>query len=634
MEINEETKKIWNNLLNWIENIPLDKNLILYPLQLANAIRIASNDAVFIFDEVGCGKTLCSAIMAKTYLTQNSIKRNDDVLVITTNAVKVNKQFEDDFAKIDDNFKPIVFNNLVNSDLKEMNLKSKKWGLVIIDEAHEFSNTDTERYNAVKNYLKADKVVFLTATPLRGGNNLNFYKELANAILDRNDTYEALDELCKLSQTGEPKDLICSKFDPTYPVTRYFKDTLRYLDIHEKKEKAHRVIPEIWYPLKNESRENTLARNIVNKLTINNKSKFVIFVRFRKEALSLGKSIAENFEKNKISLRIKTIFAEEKEALKDYDKDTPELPTVLIINYQIGEAGVNLPGYDHVIHWHISSDPARLEQRYGRIDRMTSSHEKIYSCFVIPNKFDSNFSNLHSAIYFTMNELLTTLPARNVLLTKDTLSLYKKVFEDYLNEYQNELEKLNKIDLTQISDEQLIKIYNSTSDNDNNCPLYDFVSEKRDDITWDQSTSDVQSLREIIQHTLNSKIKILNRKLEKKIDDAKNKTITSFDEKIKDIEDNSDQIFYSLEEGNPLTLKTIDSQYNGCAKYIYSSESYILLQDIVKSQSAIRDILYFADKDALFAAELFLKLGDLHSFTNELPGHLRTPLALAYKYKR
>ena len=66
----------------WIKYIDLNC-LELYPIQFANCDRLAKNDVVYIFDEVGSGKTISSGIMAMDYLYNH----DKDVLVITTNAL-------------------------------------------------------------------------------------------------------------------------------------------------------------------------------------------------------------------------------------------------------------------------------------------------------------------------------------------------------------------------------------------------------------------------------------------------------------------------------------------------------------------------------------------------------------------
>lgn len=58
--------------------------LTLYPLQLINCMRLEKNDAVYIFDEVGCGKTISAGLMALHYLCNH----DKDILIITENSVK------------------------------------------------------------------------------------------------------------------------------------------------------------------------------------------------------------------------------------------------------------------------------------------------------------------------------------------------------------------------------------------------------------------------------------------------------------------------------------------------------------------------------------------------------------------
>ena len=226
----------WKKWLGWYEESVTyfaehgldheEERFIPYPLQMANGVRIMTNDAVFIFDEVGCGKTISAGIMAETFLyNQEEGMQPAEILVITTNTVKRLRQFQNDWKKIYPGLdrRVTVWNNLSTSDLKFLN-KDKKWGMVIIDEAHEFCNTDTQKYNALKNKLRAEKIVFLTATPLRGGKNFGFYKELCQSILEKIPTdMEALDKLDNTGEKTDPSQLICAKFDPEYPVTRFLK---------------------------------------------------------------------------------------------------------------------------------------------------------------------------------------------------------------------------------------------------------------------------------------------------------------------------------------------------------------------------------------------------------------------------
>ena len=82
-----------------------------------------------------------------------------------------------------------------------------------------------------------------------------------------------------------------------------------------KKEQAHRVIPELWYPDKenNESRADALVRKIFEKLQNGKHSKFIIFVRYKTEANDLKSILTKKFKDFNKDLSVETIFAENKE---------------------------------------------------------------------------------------------------------------------------------------------------------------------------------------------------------------------------------------------------------------------------------------------------------------------------------
>ena len=59
----------------WINAIDTNK-LEIYPIQFANCDRLEKNDAVYIFDEVGSGKTISSGLMAMDYLMNNPDRKS------------------------------------------------------------------------------------------------------------------------------------------------------------------------------------------------------------------------------------------------------------------------------------------------------------------------------------------------------------------------------------------------------------------------------------------------------------------------------------------------------------------------------------------------------------------------------
>lgn len=69
--------------MSWIDYVDTDI-VDIYPIQIANCDRLNKHNAVYIFDEVGSGKTITSGLIVLNYLYNNA---NKEVLVITTNAL-------------------------------------------------------------------------------------------------------------------------------------------------------------------------------------------------------------------------------------------------------------------------------------------------------------------------------------------------------------------------------------------------------------------------------------------------------------------------------------------------------------------------------------------------------------------
>ena len=71
----------------WTKRLVLSDEFDVFPLQFSNINRIESNDAVYIFDEVGCGKTISAGLMALHYLENAQDDSLRNVQIITINAL-------------------------------------------------------------------------------------------------------------------------------------------------------------------------------------------------------------------------------------------------------------------------------------------------------------------------------------------------------------------------------------------------------------------------------------------------------------------------------------------------------------------------------------------------------------------
>lgn len=580
---------------NWINYINLD-DINLFPIQFANCDRLFYNDVVYIFDEVGSGKTLSSGLMAMDYLYNNPNKK---VLVITTNTLaKTNTlnthgQFLKDwydklpFEKLELNSRIDIVNNHYSSFQHK-----KEYGLVIIDEAHLFLNEETQRYeNLVKN-IRSKKLVFLTATPIKSNeNDLKTYTNIAEKILSNSSKPIDRSWINKIkTEQKDPRQIICSTFDEKFPVTRYFKNTITSLTTDGCVTKQpHRVFPEIWKYDSVADKNHTLRDNINLALKKNPESHFIIFTRL---VYDEAYKIAEDWCNNSLSPEstftlygqkpllkensktIKVITGENAYELEKF-KGYKNLPTVLILTYQIAEQGVNLPGFNYVINYHISAFPSALEQRFGRIDRIgkrTDICNDIHMVFLISRKdWDTNTMNFFTAISIYMHSLINYLPSKNTILSPQILQEFKDkrpLILNYFKDIQVVLKKPSEVNsvieyLSKMPDlsTELLDSNSDTYPSRNNCnhDLLCFAEEYG--ILPNHSTfaDDIKKEIERIE-------KDLSAFTDEQID-YYSKLINSF----------SNKIFYGYNKnGTPINI--LDTEYT-CASNISESDRYKHYQD-------------------------------------------------------
>lgn len=446
------TASIFLSCNKWLKLLNLNE-VDIYPIQFANLARLWNNDAVYIFDEVGSGKTISSGIMALGYLSENE---DGKILVVTTNSLaryspeyemgQFKKDWMDKLPFIEMGFnRNIEIANNHYSKFKE----PREYDLVIIDEAHAFLNNDTKRYiNFVKN-VKASKLVFLTATPIKTNvTDLHTFVTMAEKVLQKKLNRNWIADIETTNKEWE--SVLCSEFDIKTPVTRYFKDTITALKIKGyKKTQAKRLEPFLWEYNMDISKDDVLLSKIKERLLQEPNSRFVLFTRFvEKEAMKIGEMLQKNGYKkldgeDNGEITYYVVTGKNANELSRFS-GTTGLPTILILTYQISEHGLNLPGFNHVINYHIPAYPSALEQRFGRIDRMGKSgsvFDKIYMCYLIKSDgFDNCTSNFYQAVATYVYSMLSYLPSKNTLLSPEILNRFiseKVLMEEYTQRIQN-----------------------------------------------------------------------------------------------------------------------------------------------------------------------------------------------------
>lgn len=601
---------MWNH--EWTNNLVLTDEFDAFPLQFANAERIEANDVVCIFDEVGCGKTISAGLIALNYLYNN--KSDKVVQIVTINSVvrpisdRTYGQFLNDwfeklpFSVLGLGNRISICNNHYKNLQKIVQAEEKgeqNVGLLIVDEAHLFLEDSLRREMLKK--IKADKVVFLTATPIKQRSlaNLNIYTDIASSVLGRTVNIEWEKELF-WTDNGKCKP-ICSKFDIKSPVSRYFKDTVTALEYVEdgkiefEKKKAKRLLPQIWeFDVRETNGKVKALIEEIKKRPYDKdgkRNRFVIFTRYiEKEADYIEQKLLEEsdcfarWEGNGFPDKWTVVNingqSEARATSFSHNGTKKPLPDIIIITYQIAEQGINLPGYNYVINYHISAFPASLEQRFGRIDRMgkknPSQYEEINMVFLLSKTgWETYKANFNTAVYIYRNNLITSIPAKNVLLEERILSKLeddKALILNYFQEIEKEAEKGESLRRTyqylcNCNQKDGLRMQNNPEKEHENrledeCPkdmLTEFCVEHEIFIHAQDSENELQ---EAIKQTI-------EKCREPYVSSKKSKTNEEVLEILKKV-GIGDKIYYFTSDGG---LETFDA-IKECAKDIYDSQAY------------------------------------------------------------
>lgn len=586
----------------------------LYALQLANMIRIRNNDFVCIFDEVGTGKTISAGLCIIELLNSLEEDQKLKVLIITKNSVL--ESFKDklqnkllllhikDITDIENENKneneekySII---LINDNYSKIGKVAKKYDLVIIDEADTFLTKDTSKRKKLDG-IAANKVIFLTATPIKSGkSDIEEYINIAGGMLERAgkkiDINQLLDRF--LWELADPK-LLSTSFNPYSPITRYFKDVTRNIIIKNGKvdkndKQPIRLVPEVWDVGDYNKDENNINRmNRIEYLVYKIKdipkykeygkekyeNRFIIFIDKKEQGEKIVKELIKNNfykwskkEKSSEKTYYKLVGGKNQNPdLIDFmssNKDA-NLPTVIITTWQMSEVGVDFPGYNYIVNYHINRSPAKIEQRFGRIDRMDSLHKELKMCFVINSrqytekerKEDKcSTNNFYNAMDLYIRELLTFLPSKNSLITEETPDLLLDKYNKKREDYKKIKEKFN--------DDEFINQINERLDNPNNNLYCEDIINIINEFSLKKKENPISS--EKLMKKINRRINRLDitiqniNKLKENLQDISNKVIFN-DNLFEDEED-------LCEDKGEYNIQKIDSEE--CYKSITESKRF------------------------------------------------------------
>ncbi len=401
----------------------------LYPYQLEGVQFAAHRKAALIGDEMGLGKTLQAITLA---LLKREMFGFGKVLIVTLASLKAQWQreierFTDEKAVVvaggfkqrksqymhDDSLFKITNYEAVLRDVST--ICRFKPDLIILDEAQRIKNFTTKTAAAVKSLPRKHALV-LTGTPLE--NKLEdvysivqfleptmlspLWKFAADHFMLSRDKkgkilgYHNLDKLhSRLQQVAirRRKEQVLSEL-PREITNNY------YIDLHERQQKIHAGFLQSLLPLLNKKyltpvdlrkiqllmlkmrqscnstylidRETHISpklkelEGLLEELVIQNGHKVVIFSEWTTMTMLIGKHLSEAGIPF-VELSGKVPVAK-RQALIDEFTNNPDCKVFL--STDAGGTGLNLQAADCVINFELPWNPARLNQRIGRVSRI------------------------------------------------------------------------------------------------------------------------------------------------------------------------------------------------------------------------------------------------------------------------
>lgn len=135
---------------------------------LIAAQHLHKRNGVIIGDVVGLGKTITACAVAK--IMEEDLLLNT-LILCPKNLVEMWEEYVEKYGL----HAHVLSHSMIMSDLENL----KRYRLVIIDESHNFRNSENKTYKKVKSYIEENesKVVLLSATPYNKS-----YKDLANQL--------------------------------------------------------------------------------------------------------------------------------------------------------------------------------------------------------------------------------------------------------------------------------------------------------------------------------------------------------------------------------------------------------------------------------------------------------------------
>ena len=466
IEITSEVQTLIDELTNFSEiELPKTINATLRPYQRRGYSWMYRNAKIgfgsVIADDMGLGKTL-QVITTLLKYKEDDLLQNEKILVVAPTGLLTNWQSEiEKFApnlnakiyhgsnrKIDKNdvFDVLITSyGVLRSDAKE--LKKRKWHSMVIDEAQNIKNTNTEQTKAVKT-IGAQNFIAMSGTPVENRlSELWSIMDYSNrgflgSIKEFNDSYASPIETFNDVETAEKLKKITSPF----MLRRLKSDKSIISDLPDKiemncfanleKEQAvlyertlHKamvdlegiegidsktlfvrqgIVLQMILALKqicnhptNYLKNNILDSSLSGKLTllfdkldsiVESGEKVLIFTQFTEMGNLLKHFITERYQEEPLFYHGGCSMKQRTEMVSGFQNNNAN--KIFILSLKAAGTGLNLTAANHVIHYDLWWNPAVEAQATDRAYRIGQKSNVMVHRFITKNTFEEKINEM------------------------------------------------------------------------------------------------------------------------------------------------------------------------------------------------------------------------------------------------
>jgi len=230
-------------------------------------------------------------------------------------------------------------------------------------------------------------------------------KEYANKIFEylENDDDESIQKLVDAGKADK------------YESDEFTQDFIKELE-HDLK--ILKTIHSLWQKIKRDPKLLTFLDELSNADTLQNK--LIVFTESKETAEYLAKNINRKFEDTALCFTGGSGEATRDKVIDNFDAKVsqPKDEYRILVSTEVLSEGVNLHRSNVVINYDIPWNPTRMMQRVGRINRVDTTFDKIYTFNFFPTEQSNDQIKLREAAESKINAFLTLLGGDAALLTE------------------------------------------------------------------------------------------------------------------------------------------------------------------------------------------------------------------------